>query len=185
MKIRIFSETKANNHYYKNTGNIAAWNNPNYYEYIEVPEDTDIEIMLDRDYLERSCKAATGEKVERHTSLQAMLDESNRDNFNSWRAAHRHISGPKLLNGEEIVSDLENLQDTRQSEEIIVERINDEAVLEKVRIVLKDKPEWADLVIEIVIKEKSIREYAAEVGKDESGVGKMLKRALKRLKNYF
>lgn len=162
MKIRVFSEEKANEQYYKGKG-LATWNNPRFYEYIEVPDDMDVEIMLE---------------AEGYNTLQEFMDSENKEHFNSWRRAQRHLGGK----ADEI---LENIPDNKDFEETIIERIDDEALIDNIHIVLSNHPEWADLVIEIDINEMTIRQYAKKVGKDESGVGKMLKRAHEYLKKYL
>lgn len=176
-KIRIFSETKAN----RNMGSGMTWNNPAFYEYIEVPDDTDVSLMLELDYQDRLKNAKPGEVVIKFKTLVEYMEAQNKDNFNSWRQAHRHLSIVKGYEGED--DPLENTADKSRFEDFMVEKMDDDGVEAKVRIVLAKKPEWVDVVINVIFEDMPIKDYAEKVGKDPSGVGKMLKRALKKLKN--
>ena len=176
-KIRIFSETKAN----LNMSSGMTWNNPAFYEYIEVPDDTDVSLMLELDYQDRLQNAKPDEVVVKFETLAEYMDAQNKENFNSWRSAHRHLAAVKSNENED--DPLENIADKSQFEEYAVEKMDDERLEAKVRIILSNKPEWAETVINIVCEDMPVKDYAAKVGKDPSGVGKMLKRALSKLKN--
>lgn len=62
---------------------------------------------------------------------------------------------------------------------------DNEAVCQTVRTVLEKKPEWADAVIAVFINGESIREYSARVGANENNITQKLKRAKKKLQNFF
>lgn len=64
-------------------------------------------------------------------------------------------------------------------------KVDDEAVCQIIRRVLEKKPEWADAVIAVFINGESIRGYAARIGANENNITQKLKRARKKLQNYF
>ena len=62
------------------------------YTWLEVPDESEFNVMIERDYQERLAKAKPGERVERRTA-QEILDETSKEIFNSHHSETRnHVS---------------------------------------------------------------------------------------------
>ena len=60
-----------------------------------------------------------------------------------------------------------------------------DAVCDLVRNALKKKPDWAEMFIAVHIDGERVREYAARTGMSENNVTQKLKRAEKKIKEFF
>jgi DNA-directed RNA polymerase specialized sigma24 family protein len=169
-------------------------------------------IMIERDYQQRKQDATVGEPVIRRSAQEIMNAEFNRPLYNNWHREHRRRAEfPEYQSRDEkdvALNPIENAPDTYSCgiagsgcrrngkpvpdmnlvsrDEMDWERkADDEAVCQIIRRVLEKKPEWADAVIAVIIKGEPIREYAARIGANENNVTQKLKRAKKKLKEFF
>lgn len=131
---------------------------------------------------------------DRHPSLK--LNEDYRPDYNSWHKFDRHRGYSKAQPGKDDGEDdvdtseplMSEVADDRifRRDEIERERCESyEDICEKVRIILKKKPDWADMFIAVRMDELPIREYAAEIGADENNITQKLKRAEKRIRENW
>ena len=112
-------------------------------------------------------------------NIEEKLDKVNHEEFLTWRANREHYAdNVKLINGEE-VSIFDTVSDPAAEFEV------SENVYAKVKVAFAKKPEWENVVVNIVFKDMSVKEYAEKVGKDPSGIGKMRDRALSKLRKFF
>ena len=126
----------------------------------------------------------------------AFEEQFNRPDYNSWHKFDRHRGYSKAQpgkdDGEDDVDTSEPLLDEVADKHIFfkdqIDRENREsyeAICEKVRCILRKKPDWADMFIAVRMDGQSIREYAAEVGADENNITQKLKRAEKKLRENY
>jgi hypothetical protein len=177
MKIRVLYEENIKNGH-------------KFYTTIEILDD-DYSIMLDIDYEQRLAEAKPEKKAEvkRCETVQEMLDLMNSKEYNNWRRFHRHLGKPdtpyrKDDEGEDETDVMDTIADNSQEIErnLLYEY---EAVCSKVRQALVKKPEWADAFIAVRIDGMSIRDYASAIGVEENNITQKLKRATKKLKEFF
>ncbi len=153
--IRMFDRDKAEAWVYRNPGRPVVFNNPLFFAYSDKPSDY------------------TGDQP-----LEELLDEINRNDFNNWRKELRYrVDNVVNVDGVEI-----SIFDSIADDRAVVGEITIE---DKIRVKLEDNPDWAEVIIRIELDGYSIKDYAEELGKDPSGIGKMLKRAKKYLKNIW
>lgn len=134
---------------------------------------------------------------EREQMIQEEWEKQfNRPDYNSWHKFDRHRGYSKAQpgkdDGEDDVDTSEPLLDEVADKHIFfkdqIDRENREsyeAICEKVRCILRKKPDWADMFIAVRMDGQSIREYAAEVGADENNITQKLKRAEKKLRENY
>ena len=134
---------------------------------------------------------------ERERMIQDAFEEQfNRPDYNSWHKFDRHRGHSKAQPGKDDGEDdvdtseplMSEVADDRifRRDEIERERCESyEDICEKVRIILKKKPDWADMFIAVRMDELPIREYAAEIGADENNITQKLKRAEKRIRENW
>ncbi len=179
---------------------------------VEVAEG-ECKIMIERDYQQRKQDATDGEPVIRRSAQEIMNAEFNRPLYNNWHREHRRRAAfPDYQRRDEqdgvLANPIEDAPDTYSCgiagsgcwrngkpvpdmnlvsrDELDWERkVDDEAVCQIIRRVLEKKPEWADAVIAVFINGESIRGYAARIGANENNITQKLKRARKKLQNYF
>ena len=153
--VRMFDRDKAEAWMYRNPKRNLVFNNPLFFTYSEKPTDY------------------TGDQP-----LEELLEEINRQDFNEWRQELRwRVDNTVNVNGVEI-SIFDSIADHRAT-------VGEITLEDKIRIKLEDNPDWAEVIIRIELDGYSIKDYAAELGKDPSGIGKMLKRAKEYLKKIW
>ena len=133
---------------------------------------------------------------ERERMIQDAVEEQFNPDYNSWHKFDRHRGYSKAQPGKDDGEDdvdtseplMSEVADDRifRRDEIERERCESyEDICEKVRIILKKKPDWADMFIAVRMDELPIREYAAEIGADENNITQKLKRAEKRIRENW
>lgn len=177
MKIRVLYEENIKNGH-------------KFYTTIDIP-DGDYSIMLDIDYEQRLAEAKPEKKAEvkRCETVQEMLDLMNSKEYNNWRRFHRHLGKPNTpFRKDDEAEDETDVMDTIADDSQEIERnlnYEYEDICSKIRQALTKKPEWADAFIAVRIDGMSIRDYASSIGADENNITKKLKRATKKLKEFF
>lgn len=178
---------------------------------VEVAEG-ECKIMIEQDYQQRKRAAAEGEPVIRRSAQEIIDGEFNRPLYNDWHREHRRrMEFPDYQSRDEkgvALNPIEDAPDTcncriagsgcRRNGKLLPDmnlvsrdemdwerKADDEAVCQIIRRVLDKKPEWADAVIAVFINGESIRGYAARIGANENNITQKLKRARKKLQNYF
>jgi DNA-directed RNA polymerase specialized sigma24 family protein len=179
---------------------------------VEVAEG-ECKIMIEQDYQQRKRAAAEGEPVVRRSAQEIIDGEFNRPLYNDWHREHRRRTEfPDYQSRDEqdgaLANPIEYAPDTytcriagsgcRRNGKTVpdmslvsrdelnrAKNEDNEAVCQTVRTVLEKKPEWADAVIAVFINGESIREYSARVGANENNITQKLKRAKKKLQNFF
>ncbi len=170
-------------------------------------------IMIERDYQQRKRTAAEGEPVIRRSAQEIIDGEFNRPLYNDWHREHRRRTEfPDYQSRDEqdgvLANPIEDAPDTyscgiagsgcrrngkpvpdmnlvSRDELNRAKKNDDDAVCQTIYRVLAKKPEWADAVIAVFINGESIRGYAARIGANENNITQKLKRAKKKLQNYF
>lgn len=177
MKIRVLYEDNIKNGH-KN------------YTTIEIP-DGDYSIMLDIDYEQRLAEAKPEKKAEikRCETVQEMLDLMNSKEYNNWRRFHRNLGKPntpyrKDNEAEDETDVMDTIADDSQEAERNLQN-EYEDVYQLVHKALGKKQDWADMFIAVRIDGMPIREYASSIGADENNISQKLKRAEKKLKEFF
>ncbi len=177
MKIRVLYEDNIKNGH-------------KFYTTFEVP-DGDYSVMLDIDYEQRLAEAKPEKKdeVKRCESVQEMYDLMSSKEYNNWRRYHRHLGNPKTPYRKDDEPEFESdVMDTfaDNSQEIERNIENDyEDVCQWIREVLGKKQDWADMFIAVHIDGMSIRDYASSIGENENNITQKLKRAKKKLKEFY
>ncbi|CUH97173.1 hypothetical protein P22_3299 [Propionispora sp. 2/2-37] len=177
MKIRVLYEENIKNGH-------------KFYTTIDIP-DGDYSLMLDIDYEQRLAEAKPEKKAEvkRCETVQEMLDLMNSKEYNNWRRFHRHLGKPNTpFRKDDEAEDETDVMDTIADDSQETERnlnYEYEDICSKIRQALTKKPEWADAFIAVRIDGMSIRDYASSIGADENNITQKLKRATKKLKEFF
>ena len=134
---------------------------------------------------------------ERERMIQDAFEEQfNRPDYNSWHKFDRHRGHSKAQHGKDDGEDdvdtseplLDEVADKRIFFKDQIDRENREsyeAICEKVRCILRKKPDWADMLIAVRMDGLPIREYAAEIGADENNITQKLKRAEKKIRENW
>ena len=60
------------------------------YTWLEVPDESEFNVMIERDYQERLAKAKPGEKVERRTAQEILTEEICKPTYNNEHRAKDH-----------------------------------------------------------------------------------------------
>ena len=164
---------------------------------IQVPED-EFTVMVETDYQERRAAAEDPSSVERRTPQEILDTEINRPDYNNWHRHWRHTDDdaipPRLDHKAGFLS--RDPDGTGEIHHFTVEDFPDvagpfsqmkqeshEEMCALVRQVLK--PAYVDMVIAIHLDGMKIVEYAALIGDKPDNVSHRLKRAEKKLKEYF
>lgn len=160
------------------------------YTTIEVPDD-DYTVLIDIDYEQRlsQTKPEKRKEVKRFETLQEVFDEMNRQEYNANRRFNRKRGEMKIpFSKDELYEDdtnpMEYIPDNSQEEERN-RNYEYEDVCQQIRQSLGKKKEWADMFIAVRIDGVSIREYATLIGTDENNISQKLKRAEKKLREFF
>lgn len=160
------------------------------YTTIEIP-DGDYSIMLDIDYEQRLAEAKPEKKAEvkRCETVQEMLDLMNSKEYNNWRRFYRNLGIPKTpYRKDDETEDETDVMDTIADDSQEVERNlqNEyEGICQWIHKALSKKQDWADVFIAVRIDGMPIRDYARSIGADENNISQKLKRAEKKLKEFF
>lgn len=163
--------------YINKNGNIDL-SKPPISTVVEV-SDEQCEVMIEVDYQNRIALATDKSSVKKR-SIQEIFDEDfNRPYYNDWHRENRHRGNvPKPYRGDDEPSDssdgLEYIPDYSQTEER--ERKNEyEVVCQHLREILK--PEYADVLIAVVLDGLTPEEYAHGKKLKRDTVYKRLQRA--------
>lgn len=187
MKIRILYEDNIKNGH-------------KVYTTVEVPDD-DYSITLDLDYQQRLAEAKPEKKheVKRCNTLQEMFDIMNDREYNQWRKANRHIGN---YSGQDYEDD--GTEDDGEKgggwREPLMSEVSDDSIFCKDELERKRredyedwcdriraamKPDYAEMIIAIVLDEMTVSEYAALIGEDANKVSHRYRRAVKKFKEIF
>ncbi|WP_105325880.1 RNA polymerase sigma factor [Acidaminococcus provencensis] len=179
---------------------------------VEVTEE-ECQIMVERDYELRKQAAPEGEPVTRRSAQEIMNEDFNKPLYNDWHREHRRRSEFPDYQGRDeeennLMNPIEDASDTCgcavagsgckrngkampdmslvSRDEVERDReASDEETQQTIRIALAKKPEWAEAVIAVYIDGESIRAYAARTGANENNITQKLKRAKKKLQEFF
>ena len=113
----------------------------------------------------------------------------NRPDYNNWHtmARHRGIPPKPSRKDDQDADDtdgLDCLEDTGYAR-WLEKRESYDAVCSDVKMALANKPQWAEAVISVYIDGENIPDYAKRIGENENNISQKLKRAKKKLKNFF
>ena len=177
MKIRVLYEENIKNGH-------------KFYTTIEIP-DGDYNIMLDIDYEQRLAEAKPEKRAEvkRCETVQEMLDLMNSKEYNNWRRFHRNLGKPKTpYRKDDEAEDETDVMDTiaddsQESERNLLYEYED--VCQWIHKYLGKKQDWAEMFIAVRINGMPIRDYARFIGADENNITQKLKRAEKKIKEFF
>lgn len=140
-------------------------------------------------WLNISCKSEES-ITERERLVQDKVEELlNRPEYNNWHKMDRHRGIPKKTyrKDDQDADDTDGmayLEDTSYTR-MIEEKESYNAICSEIRLILIKKPEWAAAVIAVYINGEPIREYSTRIGVNENTISQKLKRAKKKLKEYF
>ena len=160
------------------------------YTTIEVPDD-DYTVLIDIDYEQRLIQAKPEKRreVKRFETLQDVFDAMNRQEYNAHRRFNRKRGEMKTqFRKDDLYEDdtnpMEYIPENSQEEERN-SNYEYENVCQQIRQALGKKKEWADMFIAVRIDGVSIREYETLIGTDENNISQKLKRAEKKLREFF
>ena len=166
---------------------------------LDVADDTDFSVMIERDYEERLAEAkAKGEDTKNIVpyDVQQLFTESlNKPDYNNYHKHNRHFGMPKKtyrkddeaadmtdgigsINPNKYVYWLGATEEEKRDTEL-----EDEEVYNLIRSILK--PKQADLIIAIVLDDISLKEYAAREGVSISAISHRMETAVKNFKKVF
>lgn len=153
---------------------------------IDVP-DEECALMVEMDYQQRIETAEDKENIIRRDVQEIMDENFNRPEYNQWHKFDRHRGNPKMLfrRDDEDADDsdgLDTIADYSQ-EEALNRKYEYEDWCQKIRAALK--PEFAEVIIAVILDEKSPEEYAQEIGVHRDTVYKRLQRAKKKFREIF
>ena len=173
MKIRVLYEENIKNGH-------------KFYTTIDIPDD-DYSIMLDIDYEQRLAEAKPEKKAEvkRCETVQEMLDLMNSKEYNN-SSEDKTTDAPEET--EAASEDETDVMDTiaDDSQEAERNRLYEyEDICQWIHKALGKKKDWADMFIAVRIDGIPIREYARSIDADENNISQKLKRAEKKLKEFF
>lgn len=132
--------------------------------------------MIEFDYDQRLIVATDGEAITRRTP-QEILDEMNREEYNSWQTHNRRkLSFQKITEEDESLIDEEEIRNYEKKEMY-------EAVCQRIHCSLK--PNQAEMIIAICIEGMSVKEYAGIKGETITAVSNRLIRAKSILKKIL
>ena len=179
---------------------------------VEVTEE-ECQIMVERDYELRKQAAKEGEEVTRRSAQEIMNEDFNKPLYNDWHREHRRRSEFPDYQGRDeedisLANPIEDAPDTCgcavagsgckrngkampdmslvSRDEVERDReASDEETKQTIRIALAKKTEWAEAVIAVYIDGESVRAYAARTGANENNITQKLKRAKKKLQEFF
>ncbi|WP_312654136.1 sigma-70 family RNA polymerase sigma factor [Aminipila sp.] len=139
-------------------------------------------------------------KKEQEKFIQDAFDKQfNRPEYNCWHKFNRHVDPdprPRRLDGKRghLSLEDENGQPMNAEDGLFVDdrdkternlRYEHEDVCQLVYKVLGKKQDWADMFIAVRIDGTPIREYARSINDDENNISQKLKRAEKKIKEFF
>lgn len=164
---------------------------------IIIPDDTDFSVMIERDYQERLARAEEGEEVFRR-SPQEILDDGNREDYNSWHKQARHWGQAKMPFrkddefGEDIQAVAEGtgylgegltMSGSMNAFEQRWRLLNEEDVNKDLKALLT--PANYDMVMKVYLGDMRVKDYAASIGSSPNTVSKRLRRTIPVLLAYL
>lgn len=158
---------------------------------IIIPDDTDFSTMIERDYQERLAAAGEGEVVLRR-SPQEILDDGNREDYNSYHRQARHWGTAKMPYRKEEEEFGENIQAVAEGTGYLGEGLTmsgSMSAFEKRWALLHEEDVQKDLkallieanydmVEKIALEGMRLADYAAAIGVKPNTVSKRYRRAL-------
>ena len=166
---------------------------------LDVADDTDFSVMIERDYEERLAEAkAKGEDTKDIVpyDVQQLFTESlNKPDYNNYHKHNRHFGMPKktyrkddeaadmtdgigFINPNKYVYWLGATEEEKRDTEI-----ENEEVYNLIRSILK--PKQADLLIAIVRDDISLKDYAARENVSVSAISHRMDTVIKNFKKIF
>ena len=134
----------------------------------------------------------------RESRIQEAFDKAfNKPEYNVWHRETRYIDATpkrKRMDGRrgyiqaepgDLTFKIMDYLALTSDAEMHAEKFTYEAICDDVREALSKKPDWADAFIAVRMDGESIREYAARTGESENNITQKLKRAEKKLRDYF
>lgn len=158
----------------------------NEYQTLEV-ETEELQSWLNITILEEESQEDFEKRIQ-----QVFEEEINRSDYNSWHKHDRHTGfvKTKRKNGDEEVDTDEALMEKAMDKSAFFKSITDvetkfeyEEMCKKIRELLK--PEYAEMVIAIVLDEIPLNEYANSIGDTPNNVSHRYRRAINKLKKVF
>lgn len=147
------------------------------------------QVMVETDFEKRRKAAAPDEVVERRSPQEIMENEFNKPLYNDWHREHRRRSKfpkPNFMDaGDADTSDGSELIEDKAYAEERAAWHDHEALCQQIHEALPDKPEWADAVIAIYLDGDTVQGYAAQHGESANNISQKLRRAKKKLQNFF
>ena len=166
---------------------------------LDVADDTDFSVMIERDYEERLAEAkAKGEDTKDIVpyDVQQLFSESlNKPDYNNYHKHNRHSGMPKkTYRKDDEAADMTDGIDSINPDKCVYwlganeaekrdAELEDEEVRNLIRSVLK--PKQAELLIAIVLEDISLKEYAAREGVSISAISHRRETAIKNFKKVF
>jgi len=144
--------------------------------------EQELEKMVELDYQGRLVIATGNEVVEKKTA-KAIIDELNKQEYNSWQTHHRHQAFLQKKGAESVTAEMVDLIADQSEVEAYRRQADYEALCQKVREALK--PDQAEMFIAICLDGMSVKGYAAKIGDDANRVSKRFVYAKKILKGRF
>ena len=166
------------------------------YTWLEVPDESEFNVMIERDYQERLGKAKPGERVTRRTAQEILTEEICKPTFNSNHrntrkstsfdelsesvtllidneiARKKSVEGEKCITGHSIMNRMRTVE----------EEVFPESDQEELYAALNAMPNrQSELLVKIYIQGIDQRVIAEEEGVDESAISHRKERALGRL----
>lgn len=135
---------------------------------------------------------------QRESRIQEAFDKAfNKPEYNIWHRETRHIDWTpkrKRMDGRrgyiqgdpgDPTFDIMDYLALTSDAEMHAENFAYLDICSQVREALSRKPDWANAFIAVRMDGESIREYAARTGESENNITQKLKRAEKKLRDYF
>ena len=166
---------------------------------LEMPDDTDFSVMIERDYKARLAEAREKgkdpTKIVPYNVQQLCKESLNKPDYNNWHQHNRHSGMPKKSyrkddESADMTDGIDSINPDQygywlgatEAEKRDAE-LEDEEVRNLIRSVLK--PKQAELLIAIVLDDISLKEYAACEGVSISAISHRMETAIKNFKKVF
>lgn len=138
--------------------------------------------MVEVDYQHRLAEATEDERVLKRT-VQEIVEEWNRLEYNSWRTHNRRkVFVQKEGDGSTDLNLLDMIADDSQEKERQKKADYDE-MCQKVRQALK--PDQAEMIIAICLDGMTVKDYAHSINENLAGTYKKFQRTKKKIKRNF
>lgn len=139
-----------------------------------------------------SCLKLTSDKElteeEREKMIQDKVDkEWNKPDLNNWLKFNRHrgrdVRKEELTENDETKDEMDLFPDMKKnSYEKEFEYVE---ICKKIKKILKNYKDWADIVIAVALDGYSVAAYAEKVGSSRKAISKKYNKAIKVLKEFY